>query len=148
MQLSFLKSFSSPIIFLFLILLIIISITDKLRKQNRNYWWNNNCRRQGDAPKKSRYPIFVTLSLAGWMFASRLAFNPRSKATNIGYLLFLGAVLWLGIELLFHVEVLWRIARKVWFSIWLFSEAWRLNYCYNIAKICCSYWILHSYRGI
>ena len=28
------------------------------------------------------------------MFASGLAFNPRSKATNIGVLLSLGAVLW------------------------------------------------------
>ena len=29
------------------------------------------------------------------MFASALTFNPRSKATNIGYLLSLGAVFWL-----------------------------------------------------
>ena len=28
----------------------------------------------------------------GWMFTSGFTFNPRYKATNIGYLLFLGAV--------------------------------------------------------
>ena len=48
------------------------------------------------------------------MFASALAFNPRSKATNIGYLLSLGAVFWLEMELLFHVGVIWRIARRLW----------------------------------
>ena len=40
------------------------------------------------------------------MFASALTFNPRSKATNIGYLLSLGAVLWPEMELLFHVGVI------------------------------------------
>jgi len=40
------------------------------------------------------------------MFASGLAFNPRSKATNIGYLLSLGAVFLLEMELLFHVGVI------------------------------------------
>ena len=30
----------------------------------------------------------------GLMFSYRLTFNPRSKATNIGYLLSLGAVHW------------------------------------------------------
>ena len=41
------------------------------------------------------------------MFASALTFNPRSKATNIGYLLSLGAVFLLEMELLFHVGVIW-----------------------------------------
>ncbi|EEG37019.1 hypothetical protein EUBHAL_01055 [Anaerobutyricum hallii DSM 3353] len=40
------------------------------------------------------------------MFASALTFNPRSKATNIGYLLSLGAVFWPEMELLFHVGVI------------------------------------------
>ena len=36
------------------------------------------------------------------------------RVTNIGYLLSLGAVFWLEMELLFHVGVIWRIARRLW----------------------------------
>ena len=56
------------------------------------------------------------------MFASGLAFNPHSKATNIGYLLSLGAVFGLEMELLFHVGVIWEIARRFWLSVELFFE--------------------------
>ena len=47
------------------------------------------------------------------MFASALTFNPRSKATNIGYLLSLGAVFWPEMELLFHVGVIWGNRQKI-----------------------------------
>ena len=36
------------------------------------------------------------------------------RVTNIGYLLSLGAVFLLEMELLFHVGVIWGIARRLW----------------------------------
>ncbi|MDY4577674.1 MAG: hypothetical protein SO471_06765, partial [Anaerobutyricum hallii] len=58
-----------------------------------------------------------------------LAFNPRSKATNIGYLLSLGAVFLLEMELLFHVGVIWGIARRLWLFKKL-SHKSSTPYCY------------------
>ena len=39
------------------------------------------------------------------------------RVTNIGYLLSLGAVFLLEMELLFHVGVIWGIARRFWLSV-------------------------------
>ena len=38
-----------------------------------------------DAQEENRYPIFVTLVAAVWMFAYALTFKPCSEVTNIGY---------------------------------------------------------------
>ena len=45
-----------------------------------------------------------------------------TKVTNIGVILSSGAVLWLEMELLFHVGVIWEIARRFWLSVELFFE--------------------------
>ena len=51
------------------------------------------------------------------MFAYALAFNPRSKATNIGWLLSLGAVFWLEEELLLSVGEIWGIVGRNGFHL-------------------------------
>ena len=48
------------------------------------------------------------------MFAYALASKPCSEATNIGDRLSLRAVLWLGMKLLFIIEVIWEIAGRLW----------------------------------
>ena len=48
------------------------------------------------------------------MFAYALASKPCSEATNIGDRLSLRAVLWLGMKLLFIIEVIWGIAERLW----------------------------------
>ena len=55
-----------------------------LFQKSRGFLLNFDSPTKTDAPKERQYPISVTLSLAGWMFAQRLTSNPRSKATDIG----------------------------------------------------------------
>ena len=49
------------------------------------------------------------------MFASTLTFNPRSKATNIGYALFCGAVFGCWSEIAYWRG--WKFIRKIWKSL-------------------------------